>query len=300
MLRSVAFVLAMFAANYAFAQSQTPCPNMEIRALEQKAGQPRAWTAIFDLGGNVFSATLGAQKRNADLVATCSGKNAQVSQRNATDGDNCNYAFQVVGEPKEGATVIAQAACPSGPVQIRSAKLFESSGEILTEGRILAILHTADDLAQRFALIEAGLTNNADIRDFAQTMADDHKDLNAAVEQTAQKAGIKLAPSEYSRILDKMGARRRADMVKVIGPRADKAYVQTEILFHQRMLATFDQLLIPNAKSDEVKRVLQLGREVFARHEHHAMESAPIFDIPAKAIHSKAYYFCQPGSGDRC
>ena len=63
---------------------------------------------------------------------------------------------------------------------------------------------------------------------------------------------------------------------------------------------TFDQLLIPNAKSDNVKEILKVGREVFARHEQHAMHSAPVLGIAAGSLSAKAHPFCHHDSQDRC
>ena len=271
---------------------------MEIRGIEQKAG--RGWTAIFDLDGDQYNATLGVQKKTSDLNSACAGANIQIVQRNSSDGDDCTYNLRIVGQLQVGASVVGGATCSSGQSELRNAKIYAPSGQVMTDGRIVNIVQTADTLAVRFASIEAGLAMNEDVRSFAQTMADDHKDLGMALDQLAQSGNLKLKPSPYSLMMEKMGAQRRADMVKVLGPRVDRVYVETEITFHRRMLATFDQVLIPNAKSDEVKQLLAQAREVFARHEQHATMTAPILGIPANFSSGRVFYFCQPGSRDSC
>jgi putative membrane protein len=299
MLWILTFVIALWSAGTASAQI---CPSLEIKGLEQKAGDTRAWTASFDLDADQYTASLGVMKRTAEIDTTCSGTSIQIVQKNSSDSDDCTYDLRSAGPMRAGAAVTGRVTCASaGMAELKNARFFNISGPtIMTDAKIVSIIQTADNVAMRFGAIVVGLATKEEVRTFAQTMQDDHKDLNAQVEALAQSQNIKVRPNATSLFLDKLGQQKRADMVKVIGPRVDRQYVESEINFHQRMLATFDQVLIKNAKSDEVKQFLASAREVFANHEHHARDTAPLLGITGVTGGGKVFYFCQPGSRDPC
>ena len=50
----------------------------------------------------------------------------------------------------------------------------------------------------------------------------------------------------------------------------NKVYINQEVIFHEQVIDTFDSILIPNAKNDELKQLLEKIRPAFNSHLKHA------------------------------
>jgi putative membrane protein len=113
-------------------------------------------------------------------------------------------------------------------------------------------------------------TSNPEVKQFAQTMVQDH---GAVIKKATDLAGkLKLTPedNDLSRKL-KSDAQATADKMKGLsGTAFDKAYVANEVAYHQAVLDALDKVLIPDAKNAELKKLLEQVRPVIAQHLHHA------------------------------
>jgi putative membrane protein len=56
------------------------------------------------------------------------------------------------------------------------------------------------------------------------------------------------------------------------GTAFDKAYVDNEVAYHEKVLGAVDNTLIPNTKNAELKSLLESARPIFASHLNHAKE----------------------------
>jgi putative membrane protein len=68
---------------------------------------------------------------------------------------------------------------------------------------------------------------------------------------------------------DESAARRDA-MRDLTGFAFDSAYITNEVSFHQRFLASLDQLMLPRVRNAELKSLLNSVRPAVAAHLAHA------------------------------
>ena len=109
-----------------------------------------------------------------------------------------------------------------------------------------------------------------DVRQFAQRMLTDHLGVNALLTETLTK--IELTPEDNLASLDMRdeSADRRDAMSELTGFAFDSAYITNEVSYHQRFLASLDQLMLPRARNDELKSLLNSVRPAVAAHLAHA------------------------------
>jgi putative membrane protein len=280
---------ALLAAPTAFAQ-QTDCPALSIAGFEVKDG--KQWTVSINLDAEDYVASLGASQRTATVDVTCTGNDIQIVQAKSSDGDDCTYALTRQGPARVGTRVTGIISCARAQATLTNAKLAASSGQVaLNDGRVLYAIQAADNAAVRFCAIVVGLAKREDVRNFAQIMMDDHGDLNKRIEQVAQQNNIKLKKSQISSALDELAEQKRRDLVRTPGEAVDRKFVDSEITFHRRMVVTFNQKLIPAAQSPKVRQFLTAARDTFAKHEQHAVHTAPVLGIPVAATpaHSQPF-----------
>jgi putative membrane protein len=67
----------------------------------------------------------------------------------------------------------------------------------------------------------------------------------------------------------------KANIAKLKGLKGDafdKAYIDNEVTYHQAVLDAIDKTLIPNAKNDQLKDLLQKVRPAIDAHLQHAKQ----------------------------
>jgi putative membrane protein len=286
MIRIMMAVIGLLASTSAFAEE---CPALSIAGFEMKDG--KQWTVNINLDAEEYTASIGMTQRTATVDVTCTGSDIQIVQTGSSDGDDCSYALSRQGAARVGATVTGQVTCSRGLAQLTNAKLSSPGPVTMNDGRILHVVQTADAMAIRFTAIVVGLAQRAEVRSFAQTMMEDHTDLDKRIEQLAQASGLKLRKNAISTALEALGEQKRRDLVRTPGASVDRKFVDSEITFHRRMVTTFNQKLIPSAQSPKVKAFLTSARETFAKHEQHAANTAPVLGIPAASLAAAAPSF---------
>jgi putative membrane protein len=286
MIRMMMAIIGLLTATSAFAQE---CPSLSIAGFEMKDG--KQWTVNINLDAEEYTASIGTNRRTATIDVTCTGSDIQIVQTGSSDGDDCNYALTRQGAARVGATVTGQVTCSRGLAQLTNAKLTSPGPVTMNDGRVLHAIQTADTMAIRFCAIVVGLAQRAEVRSFAQTLMEDHTDLNKRIEQVAQETGLKLKKNPVSAALEAMGEQKRQELVRTPGQAVDRKFVDSEITFHRRMVTTFNQKLIPFAQAPKVKAFLNSARETFTRHEQHAANTAPVLGIPAASLNAAAPSF---------
>ncbi len=99
--------------------------------------------------------------------------------------------------------------------------------------RTVAEANLAETDAGRLAL---GKTNNADIKQFAQHMMDDHTKANAELRVLADKKGVPLPA-----VTDEDHRKDAARMAELKGVDFDRAYAAAMLSDHQKAVALFEQ-----------------------------------------------------------
>ena len=158
-------------------------------------------------------------------------------------------------------------ATPAGVVV--SAPLPERVGD-LDDDNIAAMLLASNNTDISYARLVPSRAQRDEVRQFAQRMLTDHLGVNALLTETLAK--IDLVPKDNLASLDMRdeSAARRDAMRDLTGFAFDSAYIMNEISYHQRFLASLDQLMLPRVRNGELKTLLNSVRPAVAAHLAHA------------------------------
>jgi putative membrane protein len=149
-------------------------------------------------------------------------------------------------------------------------KSAEPGSNALNDPQIATIALTAHEIDIERGERALRKTKNADVKQFAEQMVNDHTAGKQDVLGLAKKLNVKPQESDVSRSL-KNGAKKTAQALrKLNGAAYDKAYIETEVNYHQAVIDALDNALIPNAKNAEVKDALVNTRPTLTGHLAHA------------------------------
>jgi putative membrane protein len=112
--------------------------------------------------------------------------------------------------------------------------------------------------------------STADVKSFGKQMVTDHSGVNKQATALVTKLGVKPEDNPTSQSL-KAGGQDNVKRLKTLKGRAfDKAYVDHEVTYHEQVLQAIDTALLPNAKNEELKGLIQKVRPAIDAHLQHA------------------------------
>lgn len=134
-----------------------------------------------------------------------------------------------------------------------------------TDAQISQIVLTADNLDIESAKLAKSRSKNKDIESFADLMVTDHTDSKNQVLELANKLKIKPANHATARDMQKNASEHMRKLKEAKGE-FDREFIAHEVEFHQTVLDEMDKVLIPSAKNEELKALLEKTRPVIAAH----------------------------------
>lgn len=140
----------------------------------------------------------------------------------------------------------------------------------LNDLEIAHVAYTADNIDIRYAHLALAISENPDVRAFAETMIRDHTAVNdqalaLLVELDAEPQDNFLSQSlleNAEAIIDELSGLR--------GVEFDRRYAQNELAYHQAVNALVGDTFIPNIENDQVLALFEAGLDIFQAHEGHA------------------------------
>lgn len=166
------------------------------------------------------------------------------------------------GRDREASTADTAAAAPSA-----------AAPAALNDAQIAHVAVTANAIDSAMGALAAGKTQNAQVRDFAQTMIRDHTAVNQQAVALAQRLNVTPADNDVSRQLQQGAEQARTNLQGRSGADFDRAYMDREVEYHQAVLNALDQTLIPGAQNADLKGLLQQVRPNIAQHLERARQT---------------------------
>ncbi len=157
------------------------------------------------------------------------------------------------------------AACHRAPAASGPAPAIE-----ISEANIVAIVLAANNTDLSYARLVPARAKSPAVRQFAQRMTTDHTILNARVNEIAQKNGIVAEDNATSLDFRDHSAQRRDVLRELEGAKFDAEYAANEITYHTELLSAIDKVLLPNARTPELKQWLTEVRPAVSAHLAHA------------------------------
>lgn len=140
----------------------------------------------------------------------------------------------------------------------------------LTDPEIAAIAVTANQVDVQAAEQAEKKTHNEAVRNFAHTMIQDHRSVIDKATALCGKLHVTPKPGATSKQLSSNGAKMRKQLQGKSGASFDKAYIDNEVTYHQAVIATVTDTLIPETQNPELKALLESVVPVLRTHLEHA------------------------------
>lgn len=142
----------------------------------------------------------------------------------------------------------------------------------LSDVEMAHVAVTASNIDIQYAHLALALSENPDVRRFAETMIRDHGAVNGQVVALAQRLKVEAKDNALSRKLlaDAVGIRDRLSRLR--GADFDRFYASNELAYHEVVNGVVADAFIPNIENAEVKKAFQTALAIFRGHEQHARE----------------------------
>ncbi len=140
----------------------------------------------------------------------------------------------------------------------------------LNDLQIAHVAYVADNIDIRYAHLALAISQNPEVRAFAQTMIRDHTAVNE--QALALLAKLKAEPQGnfLSTTLQQNAEKLIDEMSSLRGQAFDKRYAENELAYHKAVNDLVENSFIPNIDNAEVKALFEAGLQIFKAHEAHA------------------------------
>ena len=146
----------------------------------------------------------------------------------------------------------------------------DSAAAAPTDPQIAMIAVTADNVDIDAGKLAAKKSTNKEVKDFAATMVRDHTAVNGKATALAKKLNVTPEESATSKSLKSDGDKMLTELKGMSGAAFDKAYVDNEVAYHEKVIDAVTNTLIPNTKNAELKNLLVSAGPIFQSHLEHA------------------------------
>lgn len=122
----------------------------------------------------------------------------------------------------------------------------------------------------RYAHLALAISENAAVREFAQTMIRDHTAVNERAVALLRRLNASPQDNPTSQQLLQQAAQIRTELRGLDGVAFDRRYAQNELAYHQFVNRAVETQFIPAVQNAEFRELLRGALEIFKRHEQHA------------------------------
>ncbi len=141
-----------------------------------------------------------------------------------------------------------------------------------TDAEIAHIVVTANQVDIDAGKLAQSRGHSEQVKDFGERMVTDHTAVNKSAETLATSLHLAPEPNATSTSLQQGGEENLAALKKLNGAAFDKAYIEHEVAYHQKVLDALDNTLIPSAQNAQLKALLVKTRPAFVDHLEHARQ----------------------------
>jgi putative membrane protein len=147
---------------------------------------------------------------------------------------------------------------------------FGQASTKLNDAEIASVAVVANQNDIDFANIALKKTTNDNVKQFAQTMAADHKAVIDQAVALVTKLNVTPKDNATSQSLKSTAASTVKKLNAASGDAFNKAYIDNEVTYHQAVIKEVETVLIPQAQNAELKALLEKALPTFKTHLEHA------------------------------
>lgn len=142
--------------------------------------------------------------------------------------------------------------------------------QAVDDAQIASIVVTANQVDVDAGRVAAERASTASVKAFAALMVTDHTAVNKSATELATRLHLTPRDNATSQALRAEGTKHVTALKALSGAAFDRAYVDREVAYHQKVLDALDTVLVPNATHPELKALLTKVRPAFVAHLEHA------------------------------
>ena len=146
----------------------------------------------------------------------------------------------------------------------------EDAQKALNDPQIATVALTAHQIDIDRGKAALHKTKNAEVKQFAAQMVEDHQAGKKEVLALAKQLGVKPEESDITKSLEGEAKIASARLAKEKGAAFDRDYIDTEVAYHQAVIDALNKVLIPGAQNAQVKTALQNTVPTLEGHLQHA------------------------------
>lgn len=147
-----------------------------------------------------------------------------------------------------------------------------------TDPQIVGAVEAANQIDINYAKLAKSKAKDNQVKDFAQQMITDHSAMQKSMRDLAAKLNMFPVDSRTSNSLKKQAQQTMLKLHRLKGKEFDKAYIDNEVAYHQRVINATKTVLIPNAQNAELRKALQGAEPLFEGHLQHAQRVQSAID----------------------
>ncbi len=133
---------------------------------------------------------------------------------------------------------------------------FSVSAQDLTDPEIASIAVTANSIDVDYGKIALKKSSTPAVKKFAQAMIDDHNSIIQQAVDLANKLGVTPKDNAVTQELLQGSKEMTANLNSKKGKAFDKAYIDNEVSYHEAVISTVKNVLIPQSTNKELKALL--------------------------------------------
>jgi putative membrane protein len=140
----------------------------------------------------------------------------------------------------------------------------------LSDAEVAFVAVVANQIDIDYAQIALKKSEDKDIKDFAQRMAEDHKAIIEQAAALAQKLGVVPKANAVSQSLLDGAEKTKKELERASKKDFDKKYIDNEVAYHKAVIDAVKNLLIPETENAELKELLHAVLPALEVHLEHA------------------------------
>jgi putative membrane protein len=139
-----------------------------------------------------------------------------------------------------------------------------------SDGRTVGMFLMANDVNLSFAKIAYANAASEDVKGFARRVLTDHTQIVATIRALIADQDMSPSDDDAAKDLRDFSTLQRDSLRALSGRAFDSTYISMELERHRAMLTMIDDVLLPRARSSELREMLASTRPIIAAHVAHA------------------------------
>ena len=140
----------------------------------------------------------------------------------------------------------------------------------VSDANIAAMVLASNNTDISYARLVPSRGERADVKEFATRMLSDHTSVNQLVTDLLKKLDLTPVDNVASLDMRDESANKRDLMRELSGYAFDSTYIENEVAYHQKFLASIDNVMLPRARNTQLRDLLTSVRPAVAAHLAHA------------------------------